>query len=196
MRSDIQSCACYQLQLWSRGGDRCRGTAYADMRGDRRALATDLLCHVDSLTEFLAAVLAGLLVARILLARWRHRQLHRHSQLVTITPPPEVTADGALTCWATLGELLPPWRRLVHGMAHVGFEYRWTGRQLTIAVWLPRHRTRLTRGRGRTSRLARRLNHHHPRFPPLPADAVHEGGGSCRYPRRWPAASTSVNVAR
>jgi hypothetical protein len=143
-------------------------------------------------------VLAGLLVARILLARWRHRQLHRYSQLVTITPT--TRSDGRRRA-----DLLGHPRRTAAALPLAAARLRHGAHRVRIPVDRPaadhrsvaaRHRTRLRGSRGRPSRLARRLNHHHPRFPPLPADAVHEGGGSCRYPRRWPAASTSVNVAR
>ncbi len=41
--------------------------------------------------------------------------------------------------WANLSGLLrpAPWRRLIYGAAHIGLEYRWSGRQLQIVVWVP-----------------------------------------------------------
>ncbi|WP_248294964.1 type IV secretory system conjugative DNA transfer family protein [Actinoplanes sp. TBRC 11911] len=55
-------------------------------------------------------------------------------------PQPEVDPDGAATLWATLAEILyAGWRRrLRDGRPHVAVEYRWRGRQLTIAIWVPR----------------------------------------------------------
>jgi hypothetical protein len=125
-----------------------------------------------------AVLLLGTLAMRLLLSRWRRRRLHHRPQLVTITPPPEVTTDGALTWWATLGELLQParWRRLMYGMPHVAYEYRWTGRQLTIGVWLPGTVpagpvAAAARGAwpGATTTIT-------PATAPLPVDAVSEGG--------------------
>ncbi|WP_328469109.1 type IV secretion system DNA-binding domain-containing protein [Actinoplanes sp. NBC_00393] len=73
------------------------------------------------------------------LRRRRHRRLTRHAHEVMITPPPQVEPAGATTWWANLYELLTPSlrRRVLLGIPHVAFEYRWTGRQLTIHVWLP-----------------------------------------------------------
>ena len=46
---------------------------------------------------------------------------------------------GAAVFWATMAEILSAgWRRrLRDGRAHIAVEYRWTGRQLTIGVWVP-----------------------------------------------------------
>ncbi|MFY1577359.1 type IV secretory system conjugative DNA transfer family protein [Verrucosispora sp. WMMD703] len=70
---------------------------------------------------------------------WRQRRRQRHAQQVTITPPPEVEPDSAARWWATCAEILRPagWRRWLYGTPHVGYEYRWAGRQLTITIWLP-----------------------------------------------------------
>ena len=92
---------------------------------------------------WLAALAAALVVAgTIATARvrtMRHQRLALHAQQVLITPPPEVDPAGANAWWANLYELLAPsrWRRLVYGAPHVAMEYRWTGRALTIHVWLP-----------------------------------------------------------
>ncbi len=71
--------------------------------------------------------------------RWRHARLARHAHLVQILPPPEVEATGASTWWATVTRILTPapWQRALFGTPHVVFEYRWTGRQATISVWVP-----------------------------------------------------------
>lgn len=90
----------------------------------------------------LVAVLlvAVLLITRTVVAACRHRRMARHAQLITVSPPPQVDPAGAATLWATLAEILRPgWRRrLRNGRAHIGVEYRWSGRKLTIAVWVPR----------------------------------------------------------
>ena len=85
-----------------------------------------------------AATLAWQFGAAALRA-WRHRRLLLHAQQIVITPPPQVEPSSALAWWANLAGLLTParWRRLLHGRAHVGLEYRWAGRQLRIVVWVP-----------------------------------------------------------
>lgn len=90
----------------------------------------------------MAAVVVGTALAlavTALVRRWRHARLARHAHVVRILPPPEVEAAGALTWWATVAAILTPsfWRRVVFGAPHVAFEYRWAGRQVTIAVWVP-----------------------------------------------------------
>src|SRR5206468_2457297 len=74
---------------------------------------------------------------------WRHRRwagspTHPAHQ-IAITPPPEVDSAGAAAWWANLSDLLSPapWRRLIYGVPHIAVEYRWAGRELTIAVWVP-----------------------------------------------------------
>lgn len=91
------------------------------------------------LATVVAALGLVLLIVRGQLHNWRHRRLLRHAHQVVITPPPEVDPDSAARWWATCAEILRPagWRRLIHGTPHVGFEYRWAGRQLTINIWLP-----------------------------------------------------------
>jgi len=77
--------------------------------------------------------------ARSALGTWRHRHLATHDQQILILPPPLVEVGGASLWWANLAGLLRParWRRLVYGSAHIALEYRWTGRQLQIIVWVP-----------------------------------------------------------
>ncbi|MEU7874286.1 type IV secretion system DNA-binding domain-containing protein [Dactylosporangium sp. NPDC049140] len=92
---------------------------------------------------WLAAVAAALIVAAVVttarVRTLRHQRFARHAQQVLITPPPQVDPAGATAWWANLYELLAPsrWRRLIYGTPHVAMEYRWTGRALTIQVWLP-----------------------------------------------------------
>ncbi|MEV5448091.1 hypothetical protein AB0N23_37160, partial [Streptomyces sp. NPDC052644] len=70
---------------------------------------------------------------------WRHRRLTAGARWLTIAVPPEVTAQAAAVFWTLMvGALTPPaWRRRVFGYPHVGWEYTWTGRSLTIRVWVP-----------------------------------------------------------
>jgi hypothetical protein len=85
-----------------------------------------------------AGAVAGVAI-RLGVWSWRHRRLQTHAQQVAVKPPPEVDPHGAFAWWANLAELLTPvwWRRLVYGTPHVGVEYRWAGRELSIVVWLP-----------------------------------------------------------
>jgi hypothetical protein len=86
-----------------------------------------------------AAVLAGYVACRNLVASWRHRRLARDARMVTIAAPPQVDVEGARELWTTLVGVLTPstWRRRLYGMPHVAWEYTWTGRQLAIAIWVP-----------------------------------------------------------
>ncbi|WP_345733425.1 helicase HerA domain-containing protein, partial [Cryptosporangium minutisporangium] len=92
---------------------------------------------------WLAAIAAALAAAAFLASLLRQRNLHhrmaRHAQLLTIHPPPEVDPAGASAFWADLAEILQvaPRRRLREGRSHVGLEYRWAGREFTIALWVP-----------------------------------------------------------
>ncbi|GIJ74089.1 type IV secretory system conjugative DNA transfer family protein [Virgisporangium ochraceum] len=84
------------------------------------------------------AVVAGATVQSVVRSR-RHRRLVEGAQQITVTPPAQVDPAGAAAWWTNLSELLAPapGRRIVSGTPHVAVEYRWTGRQLTIVVWLP-----------------------------------------------------------
>jgi hypothetical protein len=92
---------------------------------------------------WLLAVLAALAVAgymgRALLLARHDKRMRAHARLIWISPPPEVDPDGARVLWSTLAEILrPSWRRrLRDGRPHVVLEYRWSGRQLRIGLWLP-----------------------------------------------------------
>jgi hypothetical protein len=85
-----------------------------------------------------ALVFAGT-VARIAVDNARHRRLTRHAHQIHITPPPEVDPAGVAAWWANLFELLSPspWRRRLYSTPHAALEYRWSGRELTVVVWLP-----------------------------------------------------------
>ncbi|MFI7077165.1 type IV secretory system conjugative DNA transfer family protein [Micromonospora sp. NPDC049903] len=70
---------------------------------------------------------------------WRHRRFAAGARWLAIAAPPEVTPEAAATFWTTVMGVLTPsvWRRRVFGYPHVGWEYTWTGRALTIRVWVP-----------------------------------------------------------
>jgi len=102
----------------------------------------------------------------------------RDATLLTITPPPEVDPAGTGVFWATMAEILHTgWRRrLRRGRPHVAVEYRWIGRQLAIAVWVP---GTVPTGpvqsavRGAWPGASCTVE---PAAPPLPAEAVAVGG--------------------
>jgi hypothetical protein len=85
------------------------------------------------------AVVAGGLVGWDQLLAWRHRRLTDGARWVTIAAPPEVEAGSAAALWRTLDGVLTPasWRRVLYGTAHVAWEYTWTGRTLTLRIWVP-----------------------------------------------------------
>ena len=92
---------------------------------------------------WLAVVAAlGLVVyvfGRDQLLAWRHRRLVDGARWVTIAAPPEVDEHSAAALWSTMTGVLTPsvWRRRVFGTPHVAWEYTWTGRTLTIRLWVP-----------------------------------------------------------
>ncbi|MFC6022717.1 hypothetical protein ACFP2T_42000 [Plantactinospora solaniradicis] len=123
-------------------------------------------------------IAAGGYAARTAVARRRNARMTRHAQLITISPPPEVDPDGAATFWATLAEILHTgWRRrLRDGRAHLAVEYRWSGRELTIAVWVPAtiaHGPIQAAIRGAWPGAACTITD---ADPPLPLDALDVGG--------------------
>ena len=134
--------------------------------------------HRPWLAGVAAAVLIAVQVARAVLARWRNRMMARHATCVTITPPPEVDPAGTAAFWATMAEILHTgwWRRLRDGRSHIAVEYRWAGRQLNIAVWVP--------GTLQTGPIQAAVRGAWPgaactvtdAAPPLPLDAVTVGG--------------------
>ncbi|MEV0269810.1 type IV secretion system DNA-binding domain-containing protein [Hamadaea sp. NPDC050747] len=94
--------------------------------------------------RFLAAAVAatavcGWIAGSNLIARWRHQHHAAGARTIVIAPPPQVDPAGAADLWRALTGLLIPatWRRRLWGTAHIGLEYIWHGRQLTIALWVP-----------------------------------------------------------
>ncbi|WP_435125912.1 type IV secretory system conjugative DNA transfer family protein [Micromonospora tulbaghiae] len=85
-----------------------------------------------------AAFVAAVFVHDAMLA-WRHQRLLTRARWLTVAAPPQVTAEAAAAFWTTLMGVLTPsvWRRRVFGYPHVAWEYTWTGRTLTIRVWVP-----------------------------------------------------------
>ncbi|MFY1623618.1 type IV secretory system conjugative DNA transfer family protein [Micromonospora sp. WMMD735] len=107
-----------------------------------RSWPTDLAQWVLA-RPWLGVVAATAIVVAVLsydqVLAWRHRRLTAGARWLTIAAPPEVTAQAAAVFWTLMvGALTPPaWRRRVFGYPHVGWEYTWTGRSLTIRVWVP-----------------------------------------------------------
>ncbi|ROO52768.1 type IV secretion system coupling TraD/TrwB family protein [Micromonospora sp. Llam0] len=134
-----------------------------------------------------AVVLAAALAARVAHARWRQQMMARHATCLIITPPPEVDPSGTAAFWATMAEILHVgWRRrLRDGRAHIAVEYRWTGRQLSITVWVP--------GTLQTGPIQAAVRGAWPgaactvvdAAPPVPADAVTVGGALAPILPAW-----------
>ncbi len=78
-------------------------------------------------------------LGRKLLATWRHRHHAAGARNIAVAPPPEVDPAGAAALWANLAGVLTPslTRRLLYGAPHVAVEYTWTGRRLSISLWVP-----------------------------------------------------------
>lgn len=83
--------------------------------------------------------LVGYVIGRDQLLLWRHRRLVEGARWVSIAAPPEVTPEAAASLWTTMTGVLTPsvWRRHLYGTPHVAWEYTWTGRTLTIRLWVP-----------------------------------------------------------
>ena len=84
------------------------------------------------------AVVTALAIRAYVAAR-RTKALHLRAQQLSVVPPPEVDPGGPGVFWATMTEILTPGRGRLwrDGRAHIGVEYRWAGRALTITVWIP-----------------------------------------------------------
>ena len=83
--------------------------------------------------------LCAAIIGRDQFLAWRHRRFTNGARWVAISAPPEVDAASAAAMWATMTGVLTPsvWRRRLYGTPHVGWEYIWTGRTLTIRLWVP-----------------------------------------------------------
>ncbi|MBV1854580.1 type IV secretory system conjugative DNA transfer family protein [Catellatospora tritici] len=86
-----------------------------------------------------AAAIIATVVARDKVLAWRHQRYVSGARWLTVAAPPEVTPESAAAFWTTIMGVLTPsvWRRRIFGMPHIGWEYTWTGRTLTIRVWVP-----------------------------------------------------------
>lgn len=86
-----------------------------------------------------AAAIVGTVFGHDQLLAWRHGRFAAGARWLTIAAPPHVTAEAAAAFWTTLMGVLTPsvWRRRVFGYPHVAWEYTWTGRALSIRVWVP-----------------------------------------------------------
>lgn len=99
--------------------------------------------HWFGARPWLAFVAAGGVVAVVFgcdqLHSWRHKRFAAEARWVTVAAPPEVTPESAASFWTTLVGVLTPslWRRRLYGTPHIAWEYTWTGRALTIRIWVP-----------------------------------------------------------
>ncbi|MET7710613.1 DUF87 domain-containing protein [Micromonospora sp. NPDC005413] len=86
-----------------------------------------------------AAAIVSAVFGHDRLLAWRHKRLASGARWLTVAAPPEVTAEAAAAFWTTLVGVLTPsvWQQRLFGIPHVGWEYVWTGRSLTIRVWVP-----------------------------------------------------------
>jgi hypothetical protein len=84
-------------------------------------------------------VVVAVVIGQDRLLAWRHRRFTTGARHITIAAPPEVDEHAAAALWATMAGVLTPsvWRRRLFGTPHVGWEYTWTGRTLTIRLWVP-----------------------------------------------------------
>jgi Type IV secretion-system coupling protein DNA-binding domain len=103
------------------------------------AIWAQLVHHRFLIVAAILAATAGRVAATNLVARWRHRHHATGTRTVVIAPPPQVDPTGAADLWRSLSGLLTPatWRRHLWGTAHIGIEYTWSGRQLSIQLWVP-----------------------------------------------------------
>ena len=92
---------------------------------------------------WLGLVAAAVIVAAVFghdqVLAWRHRRFAAGARWLTIAAPPEVTPEAPPRSGPRVMGVLTPsvWRRRVFGYPHVAWEYTWTGRTLTIRVWVP-----------------------------------------------------------
>jgi hypothetical protein len=123
-------------------------------------------------------VLAAFLTAVGMLIRSRRRaRVAANARQVMILAPPQASPEGGLVLWANLtGLLRSPWRRLICGQPHLGFEYAWTDTGARISVWVPG-----TIPPGLVERAAEAawpgaLTRTSPAVPPVPPGAAIEAG--------------------
>ncbi|MEV6964468.1 TraM recognition domain-containing protein [Hamadaea sp. NPDC051192] len=93
----------------------------------------------DIVMAVAALVLAGVMTGGRLWAWRSSRRLAVDAVQVRIVPPPTVDVAGAVQFWTTMAAVVRGhgWRRWL-GRPYVSFELRWSRRQLTVAVWVPR----------------------------------------------------------
>jgi hypothetical protein len=86
----------------------------------------------------LAVAVVALAAARWMLRRRQHAAMAARARTVTLHAPPAADPVGGALLWGNLAGLLrPPLARLLHGQPHLAFEYAWSGRQLTVSLWVP-----------------------------------------------------------
>lgn len=102
-------------------------------------LAENTAWHDWPQTTVALAVSAGTVVSGLrALRRNRRTRLMVGARVLEIACPPESSPAGALTLWGNLlGLHRPRLARLLHGQPHLAFEYVFTGRDLSIRLWVP-----------------------------------------------------------
>jgi hypothetical protein len=95
--------------------------------------------HRPWLAAAVIVTVGGYVVVSNVVANLRRSHHAAGSRLVLIAPPPQVDPAGAVAWWNNLTGVLKPatWRARLWGPPHIGLEYRWQGRRLQIAVWVP-----------------------------------------------------------
>lgn len=86
----------------------------------------------------LAVAVTAVVLGAGWLGRRRRERMTAGARLITVLPPPEVDPAGGEALWANLvGLLRPPWRRLLVGQPHLGFEYVFSETGVKLQVWVP-----------------------------------------------------------
>nr|WP_189114695.1 DUF87 domain-containing protein [Pilimelia terevasa] len=87
----------------------------------------------------LLVVAVSTVALRQVVGNHRHLRLLTDARQITIAAPPEVDSGGAHVLWSNLAGILRPSRRTrwLYGRPHVVWQYAWTGRRVTISLWVP-----------------------------------------------------------
>ncbi|MEV4539319.1 DUF87 domain-containing protein [Asanoa sp. NPDC049518] len=135
-----------------------------------------------SLLLVAAAAAAVAIAVGAVLGRWRHRRHTNGARLVTVAPPPQVDPHSAASFWANVHGVLTPSRRRRrrYGVAHLVWQYTWTGRQLVISAWVPGTIPPGTVEAAIRAAWPGAACTTSPATSPLPADASHTAGGQLR----------------
>jgi hypothetical protein len=85
-----------------------------------------------------AGTALALVLAALVLARWRERRLAAGARLIAIGVPPEVESEGALLLWSALHDLLRPrLARFLSGQPQLAWEITAGERGSQFRLWIP-----------------------------------------------------------